>query len=70
MPLMMGLGWRWEGVWECFMHMTDKLDCKTRSGSEGPPMSLSDSSVGSNLWPTSKDPRPQTTIWGRPKQVC
>ena len=57
-PFMIGLGWSWELVWACFMRMTASLDPRTYSGSKGPSMYLSDSSIGLTWCQTSQNPTP------------
>ena len=70
MPLMTGYGWRWEGVWACFMRITASSDCRNRSGYKGPSMYLSESSVGMAWWPTSLNPIPRPVIRGQFTQIC
>ena len=62
-PFMTGLGWWQEGVWSCFIQMTASSDCRNRSGSNGPSMSLLESYVGLALCPTSKNLIPRPASW-------
>ena len=64
------LGWRWEGLYSCFMQMEASSDHGNWSGPKGPSMYLSYSSRGLAWLTTSKNPIPWHTSQERSEQGC